>query len=549
MTVQTRSSALQPGDSLSNVGLLCILVGVLLPVTDFFIVNVALPTMEHDLHASSALLELVVAGYATSYAVLLVLGGRLGDAFGRRRLFLSGMGAFTLSSLLCGIAPSAGLLVAARVLQGASAAMMVPQTLSTIQATGDAGSRARGISWYGATAGIAAVLGQVVGGLLVSANVADMGWRTIFLVNVPIGIAGLVLGVRYVPETRVESRSHFDVRGTALLAATLIALLIPLTEGRTLGWPTWSVVLLVAAPVLAVVFAASERRVELKGRTPLLPPAVVSLPTMRRGLVLMCPFFAGFAAFMFVYALATQSSLGFSPLAAGLAIAPLAVAFLVTSLYMPKAVARWGNRVISTGSLLQLVGVAGLAATFAETWPHTRPIDLAPAFVIVGIGQGLVMPSLFRVVLSEVPPTAAGAGSGVLATSQQVSLALGVATIGSLFVTLSPASRLGVEGSMLLVLSLQCLIAASIALGALWITPRRARSRADATAGPVADAVAKASADGAPVAIGAEALAETLGETLGEALGEALGEDGDGVLEPVRGGVALLAVSGDRAPR
>jgi MFS family permease len=458
--------------ALSAIGLVSVLIGVLLPITDFFIVNVALPTMARDLHASSALLELVVAGYATSYAVLLVLGGRLGDAYGRRRLFLVGMAAFTLASLLCGVAPTAGLLVAARVLQGASAALMVPQTLSTIQATGDGASRARGLAWYGATAGIAAVVGQVVGGLLVSADIAHSGWRSIFLVNVPVGIVGLVLATRHVPETRTGHRSHLDWRGTVLLAATLVALLVPLTEGRALGWPLWSWALLATAPVLALSFVAAERRLERHGQMPLLPPAVVSLRSMRRGLALSSPFFAGFAAFMFVYALTTQGPLHFGPLTAGLAIAPLAVAFLLTSLAMPRLVARWGNTVIVTGSWIQLLGLAAFAATLIATWPHTDPLALAPAFVVVGVGQGLVMPSLFRVILSDVPPALAGAGSGVLTTSQQVSLALGVALLGSLYVTLAPATRLGVEGATLMVLAVQALIAVGMATAARRLSPR-----------------------------------------------------------------------------
>jgi MFS family permease len=451
---------------LSTIGLVCVLIGVLLPVTDFFIVNVALPTMSHDLHASSAVLELVISGYATAYAVLLVLGGRLGDAFGRRRLFLYGMVAFTVTSLLCGLAPSAGLLVGARVLQGAAAAMMVPQTLSTIQASGEGPARARGIAWFGATAGIAAVLGQVLGGLLVWADVAGTGWRPIFLVNVPVGVVGLVLATRYVPETSARQRSHFDARGTVLLAAALVALLIPLTEGRAVGWPWWSWLLLAASPVLAAGFALVERHVERSGRMPLLPPTVVSLRSIRRGLSLSCPFFAGFAAFMFVYALMSQGALGFDPLVAGLAVVPLAATFLVASLCMPRAVARWGRRVIAAGSLIQLAGLGALALTLWATWPHTAPVALAPAFAIIGFGQGLVLPSLFRVILSEVPPAMAGAGSGVLTTSQQVSLALGVATLGSLFLTLSPSLRLGVEVATLVILGIQGAIALGVAVGA-----------------------------------------------------------------------------------
>src|SRR5580693_2651884 len=244
--------------TLTGVGLAVVLVGVLLPMVDFFIVNVALPTIDSDLHASAPLLELVVSAYASAYALLLVVGGRLGDAFGRRRLFLAGMAAFTLTSLACGLAPTAPLLVAARALQGASAALMVPQVLSTIQAATQGQRRARALARYGATGGLAAVVGQLLGGLLVSANIAGTGWRPIFLVNVPIGVTGLILARRHVPETRSGSAARVDYYGTVALGVTVLALLIPLTEGESLGWPDWTLGLLAASPVAAGVFAALE---------------------------------------------------------------------------------------------------------------------------------------------------------------------------------------------------------------------------------------------------------------------------------------------------
>ena len=207
-----------------------ILIGVLLPMIDFFIVNVALPTIDSDLRASQPMLELVVSGYATAYALLLVLGGRLGDSIGRKRLFLAGMAAFTLTSLACGLAPTAELLVGGLIAQCASAALMVPQVLATIQAATTGERRTRALGRYGATGGLAAVLGQVLGGLLISANIDGLGWRPIFLVNVPIGLAGLVLARRYVPDTRHGDPAPIDGRGTVLLGLSVLALLIPLTE-------------------------------------------------------------------------------------------------------------------------------------------------------------------------------------------------------------------------------------------------------------------------------------------------------------------------------
>lgn len=453
------------GPALSLAGLMTVLVGVFLPTVDFFIVNVALPTMRRDLHTSTAMLELVVSGYATTYAVLLVLGGRLGDSHGRKRLFLAGIAAFTAASLLCGLAPSAAALVGARVLQGAAAALMVPQTLSTIQATGDAASRSRALGWYGATGGLAAVTGQLLGGVLVSANLDGTGWRAIFLVNVPVGLLGLALAVRYVPETRAVRRRRIDVLGTLLLAVTMIAVLVPLTEAPTLGWPPWCWLLLALAPTGAGALIITERRLERRGGAPLIPPSVLAHVSMRRGLLLAVPFFGTFGAFMFVYALITQTELGFSPMGAGLALAPMALAFLLASLATTSLVARFGRRVIGAGGVVQLVGLVVLVGSLLTWWPRVRLSELLPGLAIMGAGQGLVMSPLFRVVLSDVPVEMAGAGSGVLTTTQQTSLALGVATLGTLYVQLSSPLRLGALNAALVVFGFQALVAAGIVAG------------------------------------------------------------------------------------
>ncbi len=450
---------------LNGVGLTVVLIGVLLPMLDFFIVNVALPTIDSDLRASQPMLELVVSGYASAYALLLVLGGRLGDSLGRKRLFLIGMAAFTLTSLACGLAPDAMALVIGRIAQGASAALMVPQVLATIQAATTGERRARALGRYGATGGLAAALGQVLGGLLVSANIDGTGWRPIFLVNVPIGLAGLVLARRYVPDTRHGNASRVDGRGTVLLGLTVLAILIPLTEGRSLGWPAWTVALLAAAPLFATAFGFAEIRIERSGRTPLVPPSLLRHTSMRIGLLLALPFFAGFGAFMFCYALLVQQGLHDSALTAGVGLVPMAAAFLLASLSTSRLLARYGARVLAAGGLLQAAGLVVLAVTVYLGWPGLSIALLAPGLAIAGLGQGLVMSPLFGVVLSEVPPTAAGAGSGVLTTTQQTALALGVATLGSMYLTLA-GDGTGVRTGFIAVLAVQLVIAFAVAGGA-----------------------------------------------------------------------------------
>ncbi|WP_369379135.1 MFS transporter [Streptomyces sp. cg36] len=427
------------GTAIGPLGLFTVLLGAALPLIDFFIVNVALPAMEKDLAAGAATLELVVAGYGVAYAVLLVLGGRLGDTAGRRRLFLIGMAGFGLTSLACGLAPTAWTLVAARVAQGATSALMLPQVLATIQATTAGPRRARAMSLYGATAGLSMVAGQILGGVLVAADIAGSGWRAVFLVNVPVVVVGLFLAVRSVPETRSERPASVDVPGTLLLALSLISLLLPLTEGRAAGWPLWTWISLAVFPVAAVAFFRTERRIDRRGGTPLVPPSLLRLPSLHRGLALIVPFSIGFSGFMFVIAVVLQQGLRMGPVSAGLALVPMAVAFFAASLAGPRLIGRYGSRVVTTGGLIQFVGIAVLIVTVRQGWPDLGIAALAPGVALAGLGQGLQLPVLFRIVLSDVPTDRAGVGSGVMVTTQQSSLALGVATLGSLFLSLAPS--------------------------------------------------------------------------------------------------------------
>jgi MFS family permease len=445
---------------LSALGIAVLLLGAFLPIVDFFVVNVALPTIDSTLHASAPTLELVVAGYGTIYAALLVVGGRLGDALGRRRVFAAGLIGFTITSLLCGVAPSIWALVAFRLAQGATAALIVPQVLATFQAALDGPRRAKALGMYGAMAGVASVVGQVVGGLLVTANFAGTEWRPIFLVNVPIGLLASAAVARHVPATRSDRPAGVDLPGTLLFAATLTALLVPLAEGRTLGWPVWTWLVLALAPVLAAATFVVERRAEGRGAVPLLPPSLVRVRSMRRGLSLGLPFFLGFGGFMFVFALTVQDGLHADALRSGLAITPFALAFLVGSLLTPRAIARYGRAALGWGALLQTAGLLVLAWTVASGWPHVALIDLAPGLVIAGFGQAFVFGSLFRLILADVPPHLAGIGGGVLTTLQQSGLALGVGTLGTLFLGLGSAGS-----AFAVVIAIQAGLALVLAIG------------------------------------------------------------------------------------
>jgi EmrB/QacA subfamily drug resistance transporter len=415
-----------------------LLAGAFLPIMDFFITNVALPSIDASLHASASSLELVIAGYAVAYAALLVMGGRLGDRYGRHRIFLGALVGFIAASLACGIAPTVEVLIGARLVQGATAALLIPQVLATFQHTLEGERKARAVAMYGATSGIAAVVGQLVGGLLVSADIAGTSWRPIFLVNVPIGIVVLLVAARIVPDTRSHRPVGVDLPGTVLFAATLTALLIPLTEGHSLGWPWWTWALFAVAVVLGAVTFVVEKRAEQRGETPLLPPSLLRLPSMSRGLMMVLAFSIGFGAFMFVFALTVQNGLHQDALHGGLAILPMALLFFAGSLLAPRLISRFGKAALSAGAAVQLAGLALLVTVLVRNWPHVSLWAMAVPLALAGAGQSMLFTGLFRSVLADVPAHLAGIGSGVLITVQQSGLALGVAALGTLYLALEP---------------------------------------------------------------------------------------------------------------
>jgi MFS family permease len=294
----------------------------------------------------------------------------------------------------------------------------------------------------------------------VTADIAGTSWRPIFLVNVPIGVLALCVVGRFVPATRSDDPAGVDLLGTLLFAGTLTALLVPLTEGRSVGWPLWTWLVLALAAVLGTATYAAERRTERIGGAPLLPPSLLRVRSMRRGLTLGLPFFLSFGGFMFVFALTVQDGLHADALHSGLAIAPFAVAFLLGSLLTPRAIARYGRAALGWGAVLQTVGLAVLAWTVAGAWPDVPLPGMAPGLVVAGFGQAFVFGSLFRLVLADVPPHLAGIGGGVLVTLQQSGLALGVATLGTLYL------GIGDGGSgFATVLAIQCALALVTAVG------------------------------------------------------------------------------------
>ncbi len=410
-----------------------ILSATFMALFDFFVVNVAAPSLETELHAGPAALELVVGGYAFTYAAGMVTGGRLGDLFGYRRLFLTGMAAFSVASLLCGLAQTPAQLVAARLLQGVTGAAMVPQVLALITSTFPAAERPRAMSWFGVTMGVGAVAGQVLGGLLLNADVFGLGWRAIFLINVPVGLAALAFAARLLPGNRSVRHPRLDLAGALGVSGSLALALVPLILGREQGWPAWTWVSLAAALPAMSLTLGWERRLTRRGGDPLLDLTLFRDRSFSAGLPINAAFMGYFGSFMFVMTLLLQGGMGMSALDAGLTFAPLGVLFAATSVLGRPFIARYGVRVITAGGL---VAGAGLLILAIELQSLGGDITAAWLFVptgLVGLGNGLAFPALVGAVLTGVRPTHAGAAAGVLATTQQFASAAGVAALGAVF--------------------------------------------------------------------------------------------------------------------
>ena len=415
-----------------------ILCGTFVYVLDFFIVNVALPSIQRGLAASPAAIEWIVAGYGLSSAAFLITGGRLGDHYGRRKMFCAGIAVFTVASALCGAAPDAGFLIAARLAQGIGGAVMAPNVLSILGTTYSGPARVKAISVYGMVMGLAAVGGQLIGGLLISANVAGLGWRLIFWVNVPVGIAALALARRLVPESRAAesgtgSAGRLDLRGAALLTAALVAILLPLLDGRQQGWPAWSWACLAAGPVILGLFAVHLRQAARHAGHPLLDPAIFAVRAFRAGVACQLLFYCQTAAGYLLLALYLQEGRGLSPMKAGGVFAVLAVGFIATSLRAPALTMRFGRRVVATGALLAALGNVLLILAVHPGGPGAPLVALFPGLFLLGAGQGLCLTPLTTTVLSHADATRAGSVSGALATAQQVGNAVGVAVSGVIF--------------------------------------------------------------------------------------------------------------------
>ncbi len=421
--------------------LFVILAAECMDLLDGTVVNVAAPTIHHDLNASSTELQWIVGGYAVALAVGLLIGGRLGDLFGRRRMFLIGATGFTAASTLCGLAPTTGVLIAARLAQGLFGAMMIPQGLGVIREVFPADELPKAFGLFGPVMGSAAMIGPILGGALIALDLFGSGWRLVFLINLPLGIAAVLGAAALLPATRTRHASSLDLGGAALAAVGALAIVYPLIQGRELGWPAWTYASMGASVVLFALFARHLRRRKAAGLDPLIEPSIFTHRGYSAGLLVLMLYFGGMVGSMLALTLFLQLGEGFSAIHAGLTMAPFALGTALTAPVSAQTMAKVGGRtLIQIGGVVSMLGYIAVAliiasAGHASTWALIGPL------LVVGMGMGLFVVPVFDTIISAVTDRETGSASGVVNAVQQLGGGIGVAVLGTIFFTV-----LGHEG-------------------------------------------------------------------------------------------------------
>lgn len=412
-----------------------LLMAAFMQLLDVTIVNVAIPTLRDDLHMSYAAIQWMAAGYTLSFAVFLVAGGRLGDIFGRKKIFLLGVIWFTIASLLCGIAQTGDQLVIFRLIQGAGAAMMMPQIMANLVVLFKPGKeRLKASGMYGGVAGLALAGGPVIGGALLEANILGLDWRSIFLINIPVGIIALIVSLKMLPESKSEHPLKVDWLGMGLLGVALTMLLYPLIQGRELDWPIWTFVMMASSVPLLGAFWLWERYKERKDKSPLVLLELFKNRDFIAGVLLFIMFYGVMASFFLIYTLFLQGGLGYSALHAGLNNLPIAVGVAVSAgalvnVLLPKI----GRNILVLGIVSMMAGYWALLVALNWVGADITSWEMLPGLLLIGLGMGLFIASLLNFVIAGINHHQAGSASGVLSTVQEVGAAAGIALIGVIF--------------------------------------------------------------------------------------------------------------------
>ncbi|MFC8987831.1 MFS transporter [Streptomyces sp. NPDC014603] len=423
-----------PGDRRRWFALAIVMTAAFMDLVDVTIVNIAIPTIQRDEGASFSQIQWITAGYALAFAAGLITGGRLGDIHGRKRIFLLGVGGFTLASALCGLAVNPEMLVASRILQGATASLMVPQVLSIVHATFPAHERGKVFGLFGAIVGLGAVSGPLLGALLTEWNLFGLEWRPIFLINLPVGIAALILGRRFISESKAPRALKLDLVGVGLVTLGLLMLLYPLTRGRELGWPLWGHLMMAGSLVVLAVLVAYERGKGARDGSPLIELSLFRVKSFAAGIAVQTVFGIGLGVFFLVWTLYMQVGLGWSALRAGLTGVPFSIAVSVAAgLSVQLLVPRFGRKVLQAGALVMAAGVLLYIWESEHYGMGISSWQMALPLVVMGVGMGLIVAPLTDAVLSEVPHAHAGSASGLINTVQQMGNALGLGLVSVVF--------------------------------------------------------------------------------------------------------------------
>jgi EmrB/QacA subfamily drug resistance transporter len=465
-------------------GFAVVLAAMIMNLLDSTIVNVAAPSIQRDLSMSTSALEWIAAAYTLAIAVGLLTGGRLGDMFGRKRMLLIGLSGFVLASGACAFAWSPETLIAARVLQGLSAAVLTPQSFGLIRDIFPPAQMGKAFAAFGPVIGLSTVAGPVVAGLLIKADLFGSDWRALFLINLPIGIFALVMGARVLPSGSAHRAGlRLDGVGTVLMAATSFLIVFPLVDGRAMGWPVWIFGLLAAAVPTLAVFVAQQRRRVRAGRTPLIEFSVLRKRSYVSGVVFTLVFFGTVVGFSLTVGLFLQIGLGFTAMKASLFLAAVAVGAFLGSGVGAWAATAIGRPILHVGLTIMAIGTTVLYLSLRAIDGGVGVLDLAPGLAVFGFGMGMIFVPLFSIIMGEIDDHEVGSASGLLESLQQLGSSLGVAVLATLFfgkikledggpqVAMAAGRHLAAAEDTLLVTL--ALIGVAFAVG--WLLPRKAR--------------------------------------------------------------------------
>ncbi|HEX5927445.1 MAG TPA: MFS transporter [Baekduia sp.] len=447
-----------------------VLVAEIMDLLDSTVITIAAPTVRTELGGSTATMQWWAAGYTLAFGVFMIIGGRLGDLFGRRRVFVIGIVGFTLASAACALAPSPDLLIATRVLQGGFGALLIPQGLGIIKTVFPPSEMGGAFGAFGPVMGLAAVGGPILAGWLVSADLLGTGWRMIFLINLPLGVIGLIGALRFFPESRATERLKLDPLGVGLIAAASFCLIYPLVQGRELGWPLWTFAMLAGGFVALGAFAVVERRGH---GAPLIAAGLLRNRAFTSGLAVGIALFAGFAGVLMVLSLFLQLGLHYTPSHAGLAFVPMSLGVAVGAGGSFPLVAKFGRSVLQAGTLTVVAGLAVVGFTVAHGGLATSAWSLVPGLAVFGVGMGFVFGPLFNVILAGVDDEEVGSASGTLNAVQQLGNAVGVAVLATIFFSLIDHGHASPEALRTTAAIAAALFLAGFALS--FLLPREAR--------------------------------------------------------------------------